>query len=287
MADKKISALTSASTPLAGTEVLPIVQGGATVKVPVSDLTAGRSVSMSQLTASGVTLTPTSSLISTNSLDGSDNKLLYLTGGGAADPSRGSFILSYGNDFGGAGAGGNLDFVLGSGTGGYARFMDSAYATILTIASPNVTVSAGNLVIGTAAKGVNFTANTPAAGMTSQLLNWYEEGTFTPTDGSGAGLTFTTATGKYVRVGRMVQVVCMVAYPVTASGVFSQINGLPFNMATGFFVGFVPTQTTGNNFSLRIDSANSYMSPRDNTGTQVLNSVLSGKSFNMTFTYQV
>jgi hypothetical protein len=40
MADKKISALTSASLPLAGTEVLPIVQSGATVKVAVDDLTA-------------------------------------------------------------------------------------------------------------------------------------------------------------------------------------------------------------------------------------------------------
>jgi hypothetical protein len=42
MADSKISALTGASTPLAGTEVLPIVQGGATVKVSVANLTAGR-----------------------------------------------------------------------------------------------------------------------------------------------------------------------------------------------------------------------------------------------------
>lgn len=38
MADKKISALTAASTPLAGTEVLPIVQSGATVKVAVNAL---------------------------------------------------------------------------------------------------------------------------------------------------------------------------------------------------------------------------------------------------------
>lgn len=49
MADKKISALTSASTPLAGTEVLPIVQSGATVKVAVSDLTARRTVEMASL----------------------------------------------------------------------------------------------------------------------------------------------------------------------------------------------------------------------------------------------
>jgi len=39
MADKKISQLTGASTPLAGTEVLPIVQSGSTVKVASDDLT--------------------------------------------------------------------------------------------------------------------------------------------------------------------------------------------------------------------------------------------------------
>lgn len=39
MADTKISALTGATTPLAGTEVLPIVQGGVTVKVATNDLT--------------------------------------------------------------------------------------------------------------------------------------------------------------------------------------------------------------------------------------------------------
>jgi hypothetical protein len=44
MADKKISALTGATTPLAGTEVLPIVQTGSTVKVAVSNLTAGRNI---------------------------------------------------------------------------------------------------------------------------------------------------------------------------------------------------------------------------------------------------
>lgn len=39
MSDKKISQLTAATTPLGGTEVLPIVQSGATVKVPTNDLT--------------------------------------------------------------------------------------------------------------------------------------------------------------------------------------------------------------------------------------------------------
>jgi hypothetical protein len=57
MANTKISALTSSTTPLAGTEVLPIVQSSATVKVAVSDLTAGRSVSMSAGTISSGNLT--------------------------------------------------------------------------------------------------------------------------------------------------------------------------------------------------------------------------------------
>jgi len=52
MADLKISQLTSASTPLAGTEVVPIVQSGTTKKVPVSDLTAGRPISATAVTAS-------------------------------------------------------------------------------------------------------------------------------------------------------------------------------------------------------------------------------------------
>jgi hypothetical protein len=50
MADTKISALSPSTTPLAGTEVLPIVQGGATVKVSVANLTAGRAVSATQMT---------------------------------------------------------------------------------------------------------------------------------------------------------------------------------------------------------------------------------------------
>lgn len=50
MADTKISALPPSTTPLAGTEVLPIVQSNATNQVSVADLTAGRAISATQLT---------------------------------------------------------------------------------------------------------------------------------------------------------------------------------------------------------------------------------------------
>jgi len=54
MADTKISALPASTTPLAGTEVLPIVQSSATKQVSVANLTAGRSFD-----ALGMTLTST------------------------------------------------------------------------------------------------------------------------------------------------------------------------------------------------------------------------------------
>jgi hypothetical protein len=56
MADAKISALPSSTTPLAGTEVLPIVQSSTTKQVSVANLTAGRAVSMaSSAIGSGAT----------------------------------------------------------------------------------------------------------------------------------------------------------------------------------------------------------------------------------------
>ena len=144
MSNSKISALTSATTPLAGTEVLPIVQSSTTKKVSVANLTVGR----------------------TQISDG--------------------------------------------------------------------------IVQGSAATGYNFTANTPAAGMTSQLLNWYEQGTWTATDTSGAGLSLTTANAFYTRIGRQVTVSAQISYPANASALAASIGGLPFAAnASGNFSGSI------------------------------------------------
>lgn len=53
MANAKISALPAASTPLAGTELVPVVQGGVTDQVSVANLTAGRAVSTAALDTTG------------------------------------------------------------------------------------------------------------------------------------------------------------------------------------------------------------------------------------------
>jgi hypothetical protein len=52
MADSKISALPASTTPLAGSEVLPIVQSSTTKQVTVANLTAGRAISAASVTAS-------------------------------------------------------------------------------------------------------------------------------------------------------------------------------------------------------------------------------------------
>jgi hypothetical protein len=54
------------------------------------------------------------------------------------------------------------------------------------------------------------------------------KGTWTPADGSGAGLVFTGVTGDYVKEGKKVTVWGTVTYPSTASGASAVISGLPF-----------------------------------------------------------
>ena len=73
MADAKISQLTGVTTPLAGTEVLPIVQSGSTKKVTVDQMIAA------QLAANIVTESGT-----TRTLSAADNqKVIHCTSGSA------------------------------------------------------------------------------------------------------------------------------------------------------------------------------------------------------------
>ena len=55
MSNVKISELPAASTPLAGTELVPVVQGGITEQVTVANLTAGRAVTVADVTVTNLT----------------------------------------------------------------------------------------------------------------------------------------------------------------------------------------------------------------------------------------
>jgi hypothetical protein len=210
MADLKISALTASTTPLAGTEVLPIVQSSTTKQVSVANLTAGRDVAMAGAT-------------STDDVKVSAGKGLAWSGNGNTrispeDNVQGTLIAS----------GGSLKVTVGGGTNAFN--IDGTTA--------NATLNTGNLIIGTSGKGIDFSA-TPGTG-TSELLSDYEEGTWTPTQ--GAGLTVIGAfssSGSYTKIGRQVTVSGYLSgatsIACTSGGIMCA--GLPFSTAGLVYIG--------------------------------------------------
>lgn len=133
---------------------------------------------------------------------------------------------------------GALWFVAGAGQLSIANMVKSdTFATASTGYASLITKS----MPGTGSYGVNalqFTGNTPAAGMTSQSMKWYEEGTWTPADdGASSGVLGTWAvvagSAKYTRVGRLVT--AEVSFSGTAIGLtpatgYYRWSGLPFNL---------------------------------------------------------
>ena len=85
----------------------------------------------------------------------------------------------------------------------------SQIATPITLPG-DVTLSTGNLIIGTSGKGIDFSVTSHPAGMTSELLADYEEGTWTPsysTDGTAfTSLAYSIAEGTYTKIGRSVYI---------------------------------------------------------------------------------
>ena len=236
MADLKISALPASTTPLAGTEVLPIVQGGATTKVTVANLTAGRAVSAASLAVAGNGIfTATSPQLYCAGTGNSANGAGPAVGvSSASSPDQWYWKLNTAKEF-----------ILN----GYDAVNSLAWVNPIKIngnglqvtGATGVTAVNGNFVPGTAAKGINFTANTPAAGMTSQLLNWYEEGTWTPTilgDSSAGSYSYdaTRTAGKYTRIGKTVLLWAVIRPNViTVAGTGSLcIGGLPFPAASRY-----------------------------------------------------
>ena len=115
-----------------------------------------------------------------------------------------------------------------------------------TRAGGDIKVNNGNILMGTAGTGINFSATSDGSGASNvnEVLKDYEEGTFTPTirhttDATGA----TDGVGSYTKVGDMVT--CNIAFiNKTASsipnGTVAEITGLPFtaNHPTGQADGF-------------------------------------------------
>lgn len=95
------------------------------------------------------------------------------------------------------------------------------------------TIIDGNLVIGTAGNGIDFSADPSAPGMTSKLLDDYEKGTWTPeidSNVAGSGRSTTVRNARYTKIGNIVYVTCYVRMATLGTGGSGQIviRGLPF-----------------------------------------------------------
>jgi len=229
MADAKISALVAATTPLAGTEVVPVVQSSSTKKVSIANLTAGRTVAMRNADLTGgaavinIGATADNTYHYVRTID-NDGQAFYV----GNDNAAGSFFS--------AGAYGRV--LYSEGAKPVKVFVNGAYRAEYDT-SGNYKLDTGNLIIGTAGKGIDFSADGQAAGMTSELLDDYEEGTWTPSYTAASGafttLTYAAQTGVYTRIGNVVYFKCEIRTSNvdlgTASGLL-RIAGLPFTPAS-------------------------------------------------------
>ena len=113
----------------------------------------------------------------------------------------------------------------------------------------------------------------------ANTLDDYEEGTFTPT---GDGITFTTASGSYTKIGRTVHVTVVVEFPSSGNSNSASINNFPFTCQNGdqfrggFAVGFT-------NFGIIVlgvlMSANTTGAViHDHDGNAISNNTIAGRS---------
>jgi len=87
-------------------------------------------------------------------------------------------------------------------------------------------------ISGSTGGQIKFPA-TQNASSDANTLDDYEEGTWTPIDSSGNGLTFSGVSAYYTKIGDMVFATFELTYPASASSFNNVIGGLPFAAATG------------------------------------------------------
>lgn len=287
MADVKISGLPGSTVPLAGTEVMPIVQGSQTRQVSVNNLTAGKPVSATQYTstiatgtaplvvasttevtnlrAANATSADTANQVKSNATTGvlqvvgpttsqtrvmttpDANFTVARTDAAQTFTGVNTFtspkIITDISDTNGnellkitaTTSAVNEITVANAATGNNPVLSATGSDTNIGITltpkgTGNAVLTSGNLVVGTSGKGIDFSAT--AGTGTSELLNDYEEGTWTPAytaDGGNPTVTYTTQSGTYTKVGRVVTITCTLLINTVSggSGVLRVAN-LPF-----------------------------------------------------------
>ena len=158
------------------------------------------------------------------------------------------------------------------------------FSTSPSITTPtlvgDVTLSTGNLVIGTSGKGIDFSA-TPGTG-TSELLADYEEGTWSPTSVVG---TATSVSGVYTKIGRQVTVLGSLTFPVQVNASIAVIGNLPFTSNSIASGGVVRYTTLGSTLFLYGDGGAATISLYTTAGAPLTYTAMSGVRLDFSMTY--
>lgn len=200
-------------------------------------------------------------------VDGNDQGVITITGGGAVDQARGAFGRFYGNE---NSTPGSIQLVMGNVVNAVLDVYRSDGNRALTLdgATGLLTLQYGQIKLP-ATQNASTDANT---------LDDYEENTWTPADNSGAGLALTLGQCDIVKVGQMVVAQFDITYPATASGANSEISGLPYTCRNvmGFGGALTITSYTATPIAASINNNNT--SFRFYNGiTRLTNTNLSGK----------
>ena len=101
-------------------------------------------------------------------------------------------------------------------------------ANITTGGTHSLTISDGDLVIGTSGHGISFSATSDGPTMANELLDDYEEGTWVPTCANSVTLDSGQDLVQYVKIGRVVHLAGQIRINSSNSNQNFIINNLPF-----------------------------------------------------------
>jgi len=158
--------------------------------------------------------------------------------------------------------GANLLFMNAS--GGLTKFERNGTETLTLTSGGDVSIPNGNITMGSG-RGINFHNYGSGSSVDSNILDDYEEGTWTPTPGSGTGQWAAISVSnpcRYIKIGKLCT--CFAVFSrndsSSVSGANLEIYGLPFTTANSGLLsvhgnywadnGGVNTDTAGSNIYL-------------------------------------
>ena len=153
-----------------------------------------------------------------------------------------------------------------------------------TLISPSISAPTISGTTDLTGGQIKFPA-TESASSDVNTLDDYEEGTWTPADGSGASLSFTLGGATYTKIGRLVNINLNITYPATANTNNTVISGFPFANVGSQYGGSPAYSNLGSGFYGFMGTNASTMNLYNLSGVALKNSDVSGKVMVFNFCY--